>query len=284
MKHFYLSYTLLLATSSLFAQIGVGTSSPHATAKFQVDASASTNAKGFLGPRVELTSTTANAPFSVTPATGLIVYNTATAGTGSTQVTPGLYSYNGSSWERLASNPTTFVYGTNIGFPQGYMFITSPYSYSYGPLAEISLPPGRWEVTAEFTCFAEDGFQNLYYDSREHTYWLSDDNSYSNISPRYPLPLSSLGSGGPTADAIFPGGAATLLPVELHIVPGGTTAPTRNPRQFMKFYISNASSSSKTYYLQWHESYYKLDDSLDGDTPTYKSSPAENRFYAIKIQ
>jgi hypothetical protein len=283
MKHFYLSYTLLLATSSLFAQIGIGTSSPHATAKFQVDASASTNAKGFLGPRVELTSTTANAPFSVTPATGLIVYNTATAGTGSTQVTPGLYSYNGSSWERLASNPTTFVNGTDIGFPQGYMLITSPYGYSYGPLAEISLPPGRWEVTAEFTCFAEGGFNVIVFESREHTYWLSESNSYTNISPRYPLPLSSLGSGGPTADAIFPGGAATLLPVELHSGSGGTS-PTRNPRQFMKFYISNASSSSKTYYLHWHESYYKLDDSLDGDTPTYKSSPAENRFYAIKIQ
>ena len=283
MKLFYLSYTLLLATSSLFAQIGVGTSSPHATAKFQVDASASTNAKGFLGPRVELTSTTANAPFSVTPATGLMVYNTATAGTGSTQVTPGLYSYNGSSWERLASNPTTFVNGTNIGFPQGNMQIISPYAYSYGPLAEISLPPGRWEVAAEFTCFAEGGFNVVTFESREHTYWLSASNSYSNMSPLYPLPLSSLGSGGPTADAIFPGGAATLLPVELHSG-GGGISPTRNPRQFMKFYISNASGSNKTYYLHWHESYYMLDDNSDGFTPTYKSSPAENRFYAIKIQ
>jgi hypothetical protein len=270
----------------LFAQIGVGTSSPNATAKFQVDASASTNAKGFLGPRIALTSTTSNAPFSVTPATGLMVYNTATAGSGSTEVTPGYYSYNGSGWERLATNPTTFVNGTSITtFPPAPMTITSPYSYSYGPLAEISLPPGRWEVTGEFTCFAEMGFNVVVFESRENTYWLSESSTYSNLPPVYPLPLNSLASGGPTADAIFSGGAVTLLPVELHSDPGGAS-PTRNPRQIMKFYISNTSGGNKSYYLHWHESYYKSDYGygLDGMTPTYKSSAAENRFYAIKIQ
>ena len=86
-----------------FAQIGVGTSSVESSARLQVDASASTNAKGFLPPRVALTASNNILPFTSTPATGIMVYNTATAGTGANAVTPGLYCYNGSSWQRVVN-------------------------------------------------------------------------------------------------------------------------------------------------------------------------------------
>jgi len=36
-----------------------------------------------------------------TPATGLLVYNTATAGSGATAVTPGFYYYDGAKWQRI---------------------------------------------------------------------------------------------------------------------------------------------------------------------------------------
>lgn len=56
----------------------------------------STN-KGLLFPRVALVSSNSPAPLNAFVA-GLTVYNTATAGTGSTAVKPGLYCSDGSKW------------------------------------------------------------------------------------------------------------------------------------------------------------------------------------------
>jgi len=55
--------------------------------------------KGLLLPRVALTSTTAFAPLSAHVA-GMEVYNTATAGTAETAVTPGRYYNDGTKWVR----------------------------------------------------------------------------------------------------------------------------------------------------------------------------------------
>lgn len=54
--------------------------------------------RGILLPRVSLTGTASAAPVT-TPATGLVVYNIATV----TDVTPGYYFWNGSSWTRFSS-------------------------------------------------------------------------------------------------------------------------------------------------------------------------------------
>lgn len=152
MKIYYSAVLIALMPVAGMSQIGVGTTSLDATAMLQVNASASTNAKGFLGPRVALTSTSANTPFSVTPATGLMVYNTATAGSGSTAVTPGYYSYNGTTWDRLATQPVMFVDGT-AGNLRGTRI---DYGFSYGMpsptnVGNIVLPPGRWEIRADYT-------------------------------------------------------------------------------------------------------------------------------------
>ncbi|MBP6754878.1 MAG: hypothetical protein KA210_01925 [Bacteroidia bacterium] len=75
------------------AQTGIGTTSPSPSAKLEV-ASAT---QGFLPPRLALTATNVASPVA-SPATGLIVYNTATAGTAPTNVAPGYYYWNGSAW------------------------------------------------------------------------------------------------------------------------------------------------------------------------------------------
>ena len=81
----------------LFSQVGIGTNTPSSSAKLEV----SSTTQGFLPPRVELIST-ANTSIPISnPATGLLVYNTATAGTGATAVTPGFYYFSGSAWVRL---------------------------------------------------------------------------------------------------------------------------------------------------------------------------------------
>jgi hypothetical protein len=60
----------------------------------------STN-KGVLFPRVSLSSTS-DVTTIASPATGLTVFNTATAGTSPTNVTPGYYYWNGTKWVKMA--------------------------------------------------------------------------------------------------------------------------------------------------------------------------------------
>lgn len=95
----------LLVSSGLYAQTGIGTTTPNASAKLEV---ASTT-QGFLPPRVSLTGTNDNttiknaAGTSITPATGLLVFNTATTTTDPFKVVPGYYYYNGTSWISISN-------------------------------------------------------------------------------------------------------------------------------------------------------------------------------------
>lgn len=88
---------LVLFSVSLNAQTGIGTTTPNASAKLEVYA----NNKGFLPPRVSLTGST-DVSTIASPATGLLIYNTATAGSTPNNVSPGYYYYNGTSWIQIA--------------------------------------------------------------------------------------------------------------------------------------------------------------------------------------
>ncbi len=99
----------LITNFAVYAQVGIGTTTPNGSAQLDVN---STN-KGFLPPRVALTATNAAGPIT-SPVAGLLVYNTATAGTSPNNVTPGFYYYSGTAWVRLTT-PTdnaTNVTGT----------------------------------------------------------------------------------------------------------------------------------------------------------------------------
>ena len=87
---------LLLFPTMFFAQVGIGTTTPDASAKLEINATD----KGFLPPRVALTSAS-DAATITTPAIGLFIFNTATAGTAPNDVTPGFYYYGGSQWQRI---------------------------------------------------------------------------------------------------------------------------------------------------------------------------------------
>lgn len=96
MKKVFLISLLLFIMNWSFAQTGIGTTTPHASAKLDVTA---TN-KGFLPPRVALLSTTDVATIT-SPATGLVVYNTNTAGSTPNNVIPGYYYWDGAKWNGL---------------------------------------------------------------------------------------------------------------------------------------------------------------------------------------
>jgi hypothetical protein len=102
MKKGLLVLGLFLVFHSGKAQTGIGTSTPDASAKLDVSA---TN-KGFLPPRIALTAANAASPVT-SPATGLLVYNTATTGTAPNNVAPGYYYWNGTAWVAILGNITT---------------------------------------------------------------------------------------------------------------------------------------------------------------------------------
>jgi len=107
----------VVVAMNLNAQTGIGTTTPNASAKFEV---ASTT-QGFLPPRIALTGTNDNttiknaAGTSITPATGLLVFNTTAAGTAPTNVVPGYYFYNGTSWVQI-SNGLIIDNSKTVGF------------------------------------------------------------------------------------------------------------------------------------------------------------------------
>jgi hypothetical protein len=61
--------------------------------------------KGLLTPRVALVATNSVTPIT-SPATSLLVYNTASASSGTTAVSPGYYYWNGTLWIRLINSGT----------------------------------------------------------------------------------------------------------------------------------------------------------------------------------
>jgi hypothetical protein len=107
--------SMLILSANLNAQIGIGTTSPAASA--QLDVTSTT--KGVLIPRLALGSITSASPVT-SPTTSLLVYNTATAGTFPNNVTPGYYYWNGTTWQRLedqTNNPGEFHWNYVEGNP-----------------------------------------------------------------------------------------------------------------------------------------------------------------------
>lgn len=118
MKNFNRQLALILVlfvSAHVNAQIGIGTASPAASAELDITSSS----KGVLIPRLALSSLTSASPVS-SPATSLLVYNTATAGTFPNNVTPGYYYWNGTIWQRLedqTTNPGEFHWNYLDGNP-----------------------------------------------------------------------------------------------------------------------------------------------------------------------
>ena len=92
-KNLFKIVVILLSVSTGNAQTGIGTTTPHASAKLDVSA---TN-KGFLPPRVTLTSNT-DATTIPSPAEGLLVYNL-----GSSGLQAGYYYWNNANWATIAT-------------------------------------------------------------------------------------------------------------------------------------------------------------------------------------
>lgn len=101
------------------AQVGIGTLTPEPSAMLDIESSD----KGVLIPRVALSSTNVAAPVTPAPSTGLLVFNTATSGTGATAVSEGFYYWNGTQWVRLQTTNNYWKTDGNDDITEGVNFI-----------------------------------------------------------------------------------------------------------------------------------------------------------------
>jgi hypothetical protein len=103
----------LFFSHSILAQVGINTTTPNGI----LDINSTTT--GFVLPRVVLTSTIVQAPV-LNPQTGSIpvgttVYNTNTTSTGTNDVSPGMYVWDGSKWAIEFTRKQAFLYESNTG-------------------------------------------------------------------------------------------------------------------------------------------------------------------------
>jgi hypothetical protein len=120
--------------------VGIGTTAPHTAAILQLQA---TN-KGFLPTQVALSSATSWSPLVGTSVDGMLVYNTATAGSGANAVSPGYYYWRAGRWRRFSENAYAGAIQGVLASP-GQNLTSNCYTYQYLN-SYIDLPPGKWIV------------------------------------------------------------------------------------------------------------------------------------------
>jgi hypothetical protein len=120
--------------------VGIGTTTPHPAAILELQATD----KGFLPTRVTLWRADNWWPLAGTPVDGMLVYNTATSGSGAEAVSPGYYYWRAGRWRRLTGNAYAGAIRGYLPGP-GQNLTSNCYTYQYLN-SYIDLPPGRWIV------------------------------------------------------------------------------------------------------------------------------------------
>jgi hypothetical protein len=114
---------IFIINAMAFSQVGIGTATFQNGVALQIES----DSKGLLIPRVPLQAKNLEAPIAPSPiATGVMVYNTATAGTGVNTVNPGFYYWNGSLWislEPATENTKFWSLSGNAGTTPGTNYL-----------------------------------------------------------------------------------------------------------------------------------------------------------------
>jgi len=172
MKRIILFIASIFFSIHLFAQTGIGTTTPNASAKLDVF---STD-KGFLPPRVTLTSATSASPIT-SPAEGLLVYNV-----GSVGLQAGYYYWNGANWATIATASST---GSGVAASNMVNLYAKAYSTAVGDIANASGHTFTVAVSGRYLFdFSCTGYSNatITYKVRQGTTDIGTDaqTSYNN--------------------------------------------------------------------------------------------------------
>jgi hypothetical protein len=152
-------FSFLFVVFQTFAQVGVGTNAPDASAQLDVVATD----KGFLPPRVALTSLTDQTTIA-SPAEGLLVYCTGTAG-----LAEGYYYWEGSTWVKMANTANSLDMGYVLAWPSN---ATPP-----GYLLPLSGGTYNWADYPEFQTFNSTYASQFISSSNATTFTLKDINT-----------------------------------------------------------------------------------------------------------
>ena len=152
MKFLPISKQILLAFSCALlcagfasAQVGINIANPDSSTALDINSSD----KGFLMTKVALTGSDDLTTITPSPTTGLIVYNTATAGGAGVDVVPGFYYFDGTSWRRF------YTQGYTMSYDQTAEVTASTTNTTYEILpgldtGELSVPfSGTYQVRVE---------------------------------------------------------------------------------------------------------------------------------------
>ena len=110
MKQFYTFLAAVLLTATTYAQVGINTETPDASAALDITSTTG----GLLVPRMTAAQRDAINP----AATGLMIYQT--------DGKPGFYYYNGSSWSEVGAIEKTYTINTFYAELGGYVIQISP--------------------------------------------------------------------------------------------------------------------------------------------------------------
>lgn len=181
-------------------RVGIATPAPVASAQLDV---ASTN-KGAIFPRIALMGATDNVTVPGV-VDGILVYNTANAGTGQNAINPGYYYWQTNRWNKLQTSAYAgVVFGVHNPTVPNHLTPAAglwQYTGSY-----IDLPPGKWVVYIyELLCPSNAGVQGWDGTGLDRALWIrtSLSNSSVTFSSSPQIIGSSLVSGSVVAPSIF---------------------------------------------------------------------------------
>jgi hypothetical protein len=170
------SIVLLFIATYSFAQTGIGTTTPHVSAKLHVSATD----KGFLPPRVTLTAAT-DVTTIPNPAEGLLVYNLGAVG-----LQAGYYYWNGANWATMATGTTAgnaVVAGDLVKLYQETYSTTAGKASSSTGYSFTVPASGRYEFNFNCTGWNSNGSSvKLTFNIREGTNVIGSDYHQSTSS------------------------------------------------------------------------------------------------------
>ena len=214
MRHILL---FLLVSWTAFAQTGIGTSTPHASAKLEVNASN----KGFLPPRVSLTDIYDQTTIP-SPATGLFVYCKGDAG-----LAAGYYYWNGNAWATIAtpggsgSFASSFLRGSRTATQSiavGGVVTFTTIDNSAGTDISLNTSTGRITLAPGNTYRLRGVVPNFSSGQRPAFIWYNETTSSNIGSATYsynPGDAASLGAFGAPAELIFTPNVSTVVSLRL---------------------------------------------------------------------